>query len=163
LLIIILIKMDQERAMMIFLSYQKLRMPTFSVRQRRTENPLRERLLVRKFIAQLETYYFYQQQQQQIQWQYYKQQETMASTNTQQDEQISQMDVDQEIHETEDETSNIIDSSASEDEDDSVCSIVMSTSNDTSNSVSLDTSDLMKNYALLLEVPTTLTTTNDQM
>jgi hypothetical protein len=30
-------------------------MPTFSVRQRRTENPLRERLLVRKFIAQLET------------------------------------------------------------------------------------------------------------
>ena len=65
--------MDQERAMMIFLSYQKLRMPTFSrvlvdrptremivclclgVRQRRTENPLRERLLVRKFITQLET------------------------------------------------------------------------------------------------------------
>ena len=69
------IPMDQESAMMIFLSYQKLRMPTFSkisspvnamvssvhsrlslgVRQRRTENPLRERLLVRKFIAQLET------------------------------------------------------------------------------------------------------------
>jgi hypothetical protein len=49
------ISMDQERAMMIYLSYQKLRMPTFSVRQRRTENPLRERLLVRKFIAQLET------------------------------------------------------------------------------------------------------------
>ena len=68
--------MDQESAMMIFLSYQKLRMPTFSkirwmhsspaettflvyaflgVRQRQTENPLRERLLVRKFIAQLET------------------------------------------------------------------------------------------------------------
>ena len=68
--------MEQERAMMIFLSYQKLRMPTFSkfsfysnlsrfylddiililgVRQRRTENPLRERLLVRKFITQLET------------------------------------------------------------------------------------------------------------
>ncbi|CAF0904296.1 unnamed protein product [Adineta steineri] len=55
--------MDQESAMMIFLSYQKLRMPTFSVRQRRTENPLRERLLVRKFIVQLETYYFQQQQQ----------------------------------------------------------------------------------------------------
>ncbi|CAF4825368.1 unnamed protein product, partial [Rotaria magnacalcarata] len=54
--------MDQERAMMINLSYQKLIMPTFSVRQRRTENPLRERLLVRKFITQLETYYFYQQQ-----------------------------------------------------------------------------------------------------
>ncbi|CAF1069428.1 unnamed protein product [Rotaria sordida] len=55
--------MDQESAMMIFLSYQKLRMPTFSVRQRRTENPLRERLLVRKFIVQLENYYFQQQQQ----------------------------------------------------------------------------------------------------
>ncbi|CAF2541357.1 unnamed protein product [Rotaria sp. Silwood2] len=54
--------MDQESAMMIFLSYQKLRMPTFSVRQRRTENPLRERLLVRKFIVQLENYYFQQQQ-----------------------------------------------------------------------------------------------------
>ena len=54
-LLILQISMDQERAMMIFLSYQKLRMPTFSVRQRRTENPLRERLLVRKFIAQLET------------------------------------------------------------------------------------------------------------
>lgn len=67
--------MDQESAMMIYLSYQKLRMPTFSknsfvffihsfihsfnqsigVRQRRTENPLRERLLVRKFIVQLES------------------------------------------------------------------------------------------------------------
>lgn len=62
--------MDQESAIMIYLSYQKLRMPTFSkiclkflyfiiihslgVRQRRTENPLRERLLVRKFIMQLE-------------------------------------------------------------------------------------------------------------
>ncbi|CAF0932309.1 unnamed protein product [Adineta steineri] len=161
--------MDQERAMMIFLSYQKLRMPTFSVRQRRTENPLRERLLVRKFIAQLEAYYFYQQQQQ-IQWQYYKEQETMASTNTQttqQDEQISQMDIDREIdehNETEDETSNIIDSSASEDEDDSVCSIVMSTNDDNNTtSDSLDTSDLMKNYALMLEVPTTLTTTNDKV
>jgi len=154
--------MDQERAMMIFLSYQKLRMPTFSVRQRRTENPLRERLLVRKFIAQLETYYYYQQQQQ-VQWQYYKEQETMTSTNSQtnqQDEQISQMDVDHEIDEqnvTEDETST------SEDEDDSVCSIVMSTSDENNNSVSLDTSDLMKNYALMLEVPTTLTTSNDQI
>jgi hypothetical protein len=160
--------MDQERAMMIFLSYQKLRMPTFSVRQRRTENPLRERLLVRKFIAQLETYYFYQQQQQQVQWQYYKEQETMTSTNTeinQQDEQISQMDVDREIDEqNEEETSNITDSSTSEDEDDSVCSIVMSTSDNNNNSsVSLDTSDLIKNYALMLEVPTTLTTTNDQI
>ncbi|CAF0730737.1 unnamed protein product [Rotaria sordida] len=160
--------MDQERAMMIFLSYQKLQMPTFSVRQRRTENPLRERLLVRKFIAQLETYYFYQQQQQ-AQWQYYKEQETMTSTNNQtnqQDEQISQMDVDREIdeqNETEVETSNIIDSSVSDDEDDSVCSIVMSTSNDNNNSVSLDTSDLMKNYAIMLEVPTTLTTSNDQI
>jgi hypothetical protein len=54
--------MDQESAMMIYLSYQKLRMPTFSVRQRRTENPLRERLLVRKFILQVENY-FHQQQQ----------------------------------------------------------------------------------------------------
>ncbi|CAF4304871.1 unnamed protein product, partial [Rotaria magnacalcarata] len=72
--------MDQERAMMINLSYQKLIMPTFSVRQRRTENPLRERLLVRKFITQLETYYFYQQQ---AQWQYYKEQETMALNNNQ--------------------------------------------------------------------------------
>jgi len=139
--------MDQERAMMIFLSYQKLRMPTFSVRQRRTENPLRERLLVRKFITQLETYYYYQQQQQ-VQWQYYKEQETMTSTNqqtNQQDEQISQMDVDREIdeqNETEDETS---------------------TSDDNNTSVSLDTSDLMKNYALMLEVPTTLTTSNDQI
>jgi hypothetical protein len=53
--------MDQESAMMIYLSYQKLRMPTFSVRQRRTENPLRERLLVRKFILQVENY-FHQQQ-----------------------------------------------------------------------------------------------------
>jgi len=154
--------MDQERAMMIFLSYQKLRMPTFSVRQRRTENPLRERLLVRKFITQLETYYYYQQQQQ-VQWQYYKEQETMTSTNSQtnqQDEQISQMDVDHEIdeqNETEDETST------SEDEDDSVCSIVMSTSDENNNSVSLDTSDLMKNYALMLEVPTTLTTSNVQI
>lgn len=157
--------MDHERAMMIFLSYQKLRMPTFSVRQRRTENPLRERLLVRKLIAQLETYYFYQQQQQ-IQWQYYKEQETMTSTNAQinqQDEQINQMDVDREIdeqNESEDETSNITDSSASEDEDDSVCSIVMSTNDENKNS---NTSDLMKNYAVMLEVPTTLTTTNDQL
>lgn len=73
--------MDQESAMMIYLSYQKLRMPTFSksngwksienirrffvfkgVRQRRTENPLRERLLVRKFLLQIENY-FHQQQQ----------------------------------------------------------------------------------------------------
>ncbi|CAF0972979.1 unnamed protein product [Rotaria socialis] len=54
--------MDQESAMMIVLSYEKLRMPTFSVRQRRTENPLRERLLVRKFIVQLENYYYQQQQ-----------------------------------------------------------------------------------------------------
>ncbi|CAF0742106.1 unnamed protein product [Didymodactylos carnosus] len=55
----------QERALMIFLSYEKLRRPSVSVRQRRTENPLRERLLVRKFITQLEQYYYYQQQQQQ--------------------------------------------------------------------------------------------------
>jgi hypothetical protein len=157
--------MDQERAMMIFLSYQKLRMPTFSVRQRRTENPLRERLLVRKFIAQLETYYYYQQQQQQqqLQWQYYKEQETMTSTNSQTnqpDEQINQMDVDREIdeqNETEDEIST------SEDDDDSVCSIVMSTTDENNNSVSLDTSDLMKNYALMLEVPTALSTSNDQI
>jgi len=72
--------MDQESAMMIYLSYQKLRMPTFStwwktkgekiliyfyklgVRQRRTENPLRERLLVRKFILQLENYFQQQQE-----------------------------------------------------------------------------------------------------
>ncbi|CAF0864508.1 unnamed protein product [Didymodactylos carnosus] len=54
----------QERALMIFLSYEKLRRPSVSVRQRRTENPLRERLLVRKFITQLEQYYYYQQQQQ---------------------------------------------------------------------------------------------------
>ncbi|UJR35894.1 hypothetical protein I4U23_028637 [Adineta vaga] len=160
--------MDQERAMMIFLSYQKLRMPTFSVRQRRTENPLRERLLVRKFITQLETYYFYQQQQQ-MQWQYYKEQENMAAANThraQQNEQISQMDVDRELDEqteNEDDTSNMNEDSSSEDEDDSVCSIVMSTSNDHTNADSLDTSDLMKNYALMLEVPTTLTTTNEQI
>lgn len=161
--------MDQERAM-IFLSYQKLRMPTFSVRQRRTENPLRERLLVRKFIAQLETYYFYQQQQQ-AQWQFYKQQEAITSANTQtnqQDEQISQMDVDRNVDERNDEaedetSSNIIDSSVSDDEDDTVCSIVMSTTDDNNNSVSLDTSDLMKNYALMLEVPTTLTTSNGQI
>lgn len=163
--------MDQERAMMIYLSYQKLRMPTFSVRQRRTENPLRERLLVRKFIAQLETYYYYQQQ---MQWQYYKQHEILTSTNnstTQHEEQISQMDVDRSIdqhNETEDETSNRIDTSVSDEEDDSVCSIVMSTSDDNNNNnnhdlVSLDTSDLMKNYALMLEVPNTLTTSNDQI
>ncbi|CAF2074057.1 unnamed protein product [Rotaria magnacalcarata] len=144
--------MDQERAMMINLSYQKLIMPTFSVRQRRTENPLRERLLVRKFITQLETYYFYQQQ---AQWQYYKEQETMALNNNQSnqhDEQMSQMDVDR------------VDTSVSDDEGDSVCSIVMSTTDDNNNSVSLDdTSDLMKNYALMLEVPTTLTSSNGQL
>jgi hypothetical protein len=43
----------------------------------------------------------------------------------------------------------------------------MSTSDDdnnnNNNSVSLDTSELMKNYALMLEVPTTLTTANDQI
>ncbi|CAF3036304.1 unnamed protein product [Rotaria socialis] len=159
--------MDQERAMMINLSYQKLIMPTFSVRQRRTENPLRERLLVRKFITQLETYYFYQQQ---AQWQYYKEQETMTLNNSQsnqQDEQMSQMDVDREIdeqNESEDETSSVIDTSVSDDEGDSVCSIVMSATDDNNNSVSLDdTSDLMKNYALMLEVPTTLTPSNGQL
>jgi len=68
-----------------------------------------------------------------------------------------------EQNETEDETSNSIDSSVSEDEDDSVCSIVMSTSDENNNSLSLDTSDLMKNYAIMLEVPTTLTTSNDQI
>ena len=82
---------------------------------------------------------YYYQQQQQIQWQYYKEQEAMTSTsqptNTP-DEQINRMDVDQE----------------NEDENDSVCSIVMSTSDENNNS--LDTSDLMKNYALMLEVPT---------
>ncbi|UJR10141.1 hypothetical protein I4U23_014359 [Adineta vaga] len=77
--------MDQESAMMIFLSYQKLRMPTFSVRQRRTENPLRERLLVRKFIVQLETYYFQQQQQ-------------LSMTTTDGE----QMDVDQEMDDEDD-------------------------------------------------------------
>ncbi|CAF0908345.1 unnamed protein product [Adineta ricciae] len=77
--------MDQESAMMIFLSYQKLRMPTFSVRQRRTENPLRERLLVRKFIVQLETYYFQQQQQ-------------LSMTNSDSEH----MEVDQEIDNDED-------------------------------------------------------------
>ena len=59
------------------------------------------------------------------------------------------MDVDREAeNDIEDETS-----STSEDEDDSVCSIVMSTSDENNNS--LDTSDLMKNYALMLEVPAT--------
>lgn len=107
----------------------------------------------------------------------------MASTNNQtnqQDEQINQMDIDRvynkfifvfkscfefsslkeidEQTETEDETTNSIDSSVSEDEDDSVCSIVMSTNDDNNNSV-----DLMKNYAIMLEVPTTLTTTNEQI
>lgn len=160
--------MDQERAMMIFLSYQKLRMPTFSVRQRRTENPLRERLLVRKFIAQLETYYFYQQQQQ-VQWQYYKEQESLASNRQINDEQSHSMDVDRDIDESheveEEETSNITDTSTSEDEDESVCSIVMSTSDNDHHvvhSTTLDSSDLMKNYALMLEVPTALTTSNDQ-
>lgn len=63
----------------------------------------------------------------------------MASTNVatnSTDEQVNQMDVDQEI----------------EEENESVCSIVMSTSDENNNS--LDTSDLMKNYALMLEVPT---------
>ena len=64
--------------------------------------------------------------------------------------------------EHEDDSSNINDTS-SEDEDDSGCSIVMSTSDDHSNCDSLDTSDLMKNYALMLEVPTTLTTTKEQI
>lgn len=137
--------MDQERAMMIFLSYQKLRMPTFSVRQRRTENPLRERLLVRKFITQLETYYYYQQQQQ-IQWQYYKEQETMTSSN-QSMEQNTSMDVDQ--------TTDQENSTNETDEDDSVCSIVMSSTDENHN-----TNDLMKNYALMLEVPTALTPSN---
>jgi hypothetical protein len=74
---------------------------------------------------------------------------TSANSSTNQpDEQISQMDVDRETeNEIEDETST------SEDEDDSVCSIVMSTSDENNNS--LDTSDLMKNYAIMLEVPTT--------
>lgn len=82
---------------------------------------------------------YYYQQQQQIQWQYYKEQEAMTSTTqptTIPDDQINQMDVDQE----------------NEDENESVCSIVMSTSDE--NNHSLDTSDLMKNYALMLEVPT---------
>jgi hypothetical protein len=35
----------------------------------------------------------------------------------------------------------------------------MSTTDDNS----VDTSNLMKNYAIMLEVPTTLTTTNDQI
>jgi hypothetical protein len=39
----------------------------------------------------------------------------------------------------------------------------MSTTDDNNNSVSLDSSDLMKNYALMLEVPTALTTANDQI
>ncbi|CAF4584679.1 unnamed protein product, partial [Rotaria magnacalcarata] len=56
------------------------------------------------------------------------------------------------------------DTSVSDDEGDSVCSIVMSTTDDNNNSVSLDdTSDLMKNYALMLEVPTTLTSSNGQL
>ncbi|CAF2188443.1 unnamed protein product, partial [Rotaria magnacalcarata] len=53
-----------------------------------------------------------------------------------------------EQNESEDETSSVIDTSVSDDEGDSVCSIVMSTTDDNNNSVSLDdTSDLMKNYA----------------
>lgn len=65
-----------------------------------------------------------------------------------------------ESHEIEEEdTSNMTDTSTSEDdEDESVCSIVMSTSDNDQ----LDTSDLMKNYALMLEVPTALTTSNEQ-
>jgi hypothetical protein len=59
--------------------------------------------------------------------------------------------------ETEEESSNITDSSASEDEDESICSIVMSSSE---NGNSLDTSDLIKNYAIMLEVPTALTTSS---
>jgi hypothetical protein len=39
----------------------------------------------------------------------------------------------------------------------------MSTTDDNNNSVELDSSDLMKNYAIMLEVPTTLTTSNDQI
>jgi hypothetical protein len=39
----------------------------------------------------------------------------------------------------------------------------MSTTDENNNSVSLDTSDLMKNYALMLEVPTALSTSNDQI
>ncbi len=62
-----------------------------------------------------------------------------------------------EQNETEDEIST------SEDDDDSVCSIVMSTTDENNNSISLDTSDLMKNYALMLEVPTALSTSNDQI
>lgn len=55
----------------------------------------------------------------------------------------------------------MIDTSTSEDEDESVCSIVMSTSdNDPVDSTALDASDLMKNYALMLEVPTAFTTTS---
>lgn len=69
-----------------------------------------------------------------------------------------------EQNETGDDTSNIIDSSVIDDEDDSVCSIVMSTTDENNNSVSLDdTSDLMKNYALMLEVPTALSTPNGQL
>jgi len=133
--------MDQERAMMIYLSYQKLRMPTFSVRQRRTENPLRERLLVRKFIAQLETYYYYQQQQQ-IQWQYYKDQETTKTSD-----QNTSMEIDQTV----DNESSTND----DDEDEHVCSIVMSTDSEGNHS-----NDLMKNYALMLEVPSAITPAN---
>lgn len=71
----------------------------------------------------------------------------------------------EESTEVEEESSNIADSSASDDEDDSICSIVMSTSENDhghqSDSNSIDASNLMKNYALMLEVPTALTTNND--
>jgi hypothetical protein len=60
-------------------------------------------------------------------------------------------------NESEDDASTIADCSASDDEDDSVCSIVMSTSESVDSES--NTSDLMKNYALMLEVPTVLTTT----
>jgi hypothetical protein len=70
--------------------------------------------------------------------------------------------------ETEEGPSNIIDTSASEDEDDSVCSIVMATTesadrNNENETIPLKASDLMTNYALMLEVPATLTTSNDQI
>lgn len=47
--------MDQERAMMIFLSYQNYECQHLVFGNDVQKNPLRERLLVRKFIAQLET------------------------------------------------------------------------------------------------------------
>lgn len=72
--------------------------------------------------------------------------------------------------ETEEGPSNIIDTSASDDEDDSVCSIVMATTTTDSadrkndnETIPLKASDLMTNYALLLEVPATMTTSNDQI